>query len=320
MRRFLVRLLLFALLQAGIFRLIVWSPDLPRSTSFLAATLDKHRRLAELPSPKIVLVGGSNLAFSFQSDLLERESGLPVVNLGLVAGLGLSFVLSEAEGRLDRGDVVVLSLEYEMFRGGDHVPNHAQLLEIRPASLPYVPRRNWRRLIDRHGLAILGGCVQRGLGFPAAPDYTEAGDLLMGRRGFNRWGDYVAHEGRRSTLNLDVDDTTDPDWRGRGFEFQFPAESRERLARFVRRAEARGARVFFTCPPQPRELLARRAGLEDRVRTALSEVPGLEVLDAPADHAYPAVWFYDNPYHLYAAGAQERTWRVIRRLVPRLSE
>lgn len=62
-------------------------------------------------SPKIVLLGGSATAFSIDSKVIEGMCGMPVVNLGLHAGLPFRFYLESIERHVKRGDIVVVALE-----------------------------------------------------------------------------------------------------------------------------------------------------------------------------------------------------------------
>ena len=43
----------------------------------------------------IVLLGGSNVAFGFDSRVLKEKTGMPVINAGLHAGLGLRFMMAD---------------------------------------------------------------------------------------------------------------------------------------------------------------------------------------------------------------------------------
>src|SRR5678816_2773153 len=66
-----------------------------RDDSYLAAVLEKDRLIRNTPSPKIILVGGSNLAFGIDSKAIEDSLGLHVVNMGLYAKLGLKYMLAQ---------------------------------------------------------------------------------------------------------------------------------------------------------------------------------------------------------------------------------
>ena len=65
----------------------------------MAAIIDKHAHADSIKAGKIILAGGSNLAFGIDSKQLEETLGMPVVNLGLHAGLGLHFILEELKLR-----------------------------------------------------------------------------------------------------------------------------------------------------------------------------------------------------------------------------
>ena len=74
------------------------------------------------PSPKVVFVGGSNLAFGIDCSQIEDSIGFTCVNMGLHAGQGLRFIMDDIDPYIkeldkDAGDVVVLMPEFEHFFG-----------------------------------------------------------------------------------------------------------------------------------------------------------------------------------------------------------
>src|SRR5262245_52969609 len=90
-----------------------------RSDEYLAVTVDKEQRLRSADGPRIVFVGGSNLAFGLRSERVRRALRRNPVNMGLYANFGLPFMFREAQAGLRKGDVVVLSLEYDYFGNED---------------------------------------------------------------------------------------------------------------------------------------------------------------------------------------------------------
>lgn len=74
-----------------------------------ASFIDKMNRLESISGEKIVLVSNSNLAFGIQSELIEKEIGLPVVNLGLHGGLGNAFHERMPLFNMASGDIVVIA-------------------------------------------------------------------------------------------------------------------------------------------------------------------------------------------------------------------
>ncbi len=63
---------------------------------------------------KIVIIGGSNGKFSYNSKLLEDSTGLQVVNAAIQGNCGLLFYFNFIEPYLRKGDIVVLSPEYDL--------------------------------------------------------------------------------------------------------------------------------------------------------------------------------------------------------------
>jgi hypothetical protein len=88
--------------------------------NYLQAFFVKEKMLTEHTEPTIFLLGGSNVAFGYDSKQIEDTFHIPVVNLGLHAGLGLKFILDHTTPHLRRGDILVFSPEYSFFfEGGD---------------------------------------------------------------------------------------------------------------------------------------------------------------------------------------------------------
>ena len=69
----------------------VWEIMPQYDTSYNAALHDKIDRIEMIEEPKIVLIGNSNVAFGFDSEMIEEAFGMPVVNMGLHGALGNAF-------------------------------------------------------------------------------------------------------------------------------------------------------------------------------------------------------------------------------------
>jgi hypothetical protein len=63
------------------------------SNSFVGVLDEKVERLASIEGKKIVVVGGSSVAFGLDSALMEEYLGMPVVNFGLYAAIGTKAML-----------------------------------------------------------------------------------------------------------------------------------------------------------------------------------------------------------------------------------
>lgn len=119
MKRFLLRILGFAgvvFLMLVVFVIYyVWL--IKENHIYIDEYGHKESLLAETPSPRVIFLGGSNLAFGIDSKVVEDSVGLRPVNLGLQLGLGMRMMLSEAAEYCREGDILVISPEYEHFYG-----------------------------------------------------------------------------------------------------------------------------------------------------------------------------------------------------------
>ena len=109
MWRFIQKLLILPILIFFVPVLILLLICPQYTHEYTASFIDKMQRLETIREPKIILVSNSNLAFGIESDLIEKEIGMPVVNLGLHGGLGNAFNERMALFNLQEGDIVVVS-------------------------------------------------------------------------------------------------------------------------------------------------------------------------------------------------------------------
>ena len=63
------------------------------SETYLGELAAKYERLKDTDGAKIILIGGSNLAFGADSATIEEYMNMPVVNFGLYATLGTKLML-----------------------------------------------------------------------------------------------------------------------------------------------------------------------------------------------------------------------------------
>lgn len=301
LKRFGLKVVLFCLLQAAIcggFVFAAWrAPD-----RYIGVIQDKHRRCAAQRAPRLLLVGGSNLAFGIQSEMLGSSLRCSPVNLGLHAGLGLEFMLEDALPEVRDGDTVLVSLEYCLL--GKPGPSRVlwEALLARPESirgLDYSALSDW-------GLGFVAHAASRGWKVLCGRHEREHG--VYDRNSFNEFGDVIAHRNalpvRRRSLFTDA-----ALWSG-----ETDARWLERLRRFVAGCEARGARVVIFFPPIPRSMFARDRERFQEYVFSQKALFGERVLGRLEDIPFPEEMFYDSAYHLTGAGSAMRTSMIIRRL------
>lgn len=121
MRKFLRNLLLalipVAVINAlcwGTLVFLAWQDDLTYVN--YASALDKEKRLEELGNQsRLLIIGGSNARFGFDSSILRDTLHLEPVNMGIHIGLGLNYMFEEVYDHLRKGDVLLVSAEYNHY-------------------------------------------------------------------------------------------------------------------------------------------------------------------------------------------------------------
>ena len=313
MRVFFAKLLSLGLVIA-MSTLLIGIITRPEESRSLGVTIAKHRVLQQMASPKIVLIGGSNLAFGVDSARLQQELNTNVFNLGLNVYFGLKFHLDEIRPYVRSGDLIVISPEYHLFYidalkliETDYImPSviHATF----PRSAVYFPIRDQLSalLIALNRLpSRIGDRIRQ---IPSGPDLTFA---------YNYLGDFIDH------LNVSVSDQirinnadskapTNINWR----ELSFDQNSIQYLNQFDEFVRARGARVVMVYPPWPSHLYQLDPTFYQDHHAQLSQRLHIPILGTPDRYVYPTEHMFDSPYHVDAIWRQERSKRLIEDLQP----
>jgi hypothetical protein len=158
------------------------------------AVLQRKEELARvMPSPKIVLVGGSSVHFGFQAKRLQAELNRPVFNFGSHASLGPAYQLHLTKRILRRGDTVVLFVEYPNLQGD--IPEGGDMLEV------FLRRNHDNFPLPKSAHSVIETALQptlptamllqslSAIGYHAQSDPSAVPTSHYDPRGINAWGD-----------------------------------------------------------------------------------------------------------------------------------
>lgn len=283
-----------------------------RDDSYLAAVLEKDRLIRNTPSPKIILVGGSNLAFGIDSKAIQDSLGLHVVNMGLYAKLGLKYMLAQVRPYIKPGDVVVVVPEYDQFYGeyanGDNTLNTALLYApadripdfIRSYSIIDVVLRprveNARRSFLRAFAAAVG---KESTLFP--PDTNT----VYNRHSFNEYGDAVSHLDKKGMNPDSIYVKALPPLK------DFNRATLKDLNSIASKARDEKAHAYFLFPSYIDRSYVINVGAIDSLRRKLAGGMDLQIVGSPKDFVMPKQYFFDTRYHLNREGREVRTLKMI---------
>lgn len=311
-RKLIVRIVLLtlAIIVSGL--LIGQYEANERNDNYLAAILEKDRLIRSTPSPKIILVGGSNLAFGIDSKKMEDSLGLKVVNMGLYAKLGLRYMLAQVRPYIERGDVVVVVPEYDQFYGdfanGDNTLNTALLYApadripdfIRSYSIVDVVLRPRVEQARRSFLKAAASAVGRQHQF-FPPDTNP----VYNRNSFNQYGDVVAHLGKNGMDPDSIFVKALPPLK------DFNRGTLSDLEAIAGDARSAGAHSYFMFPSYIDRSYIINIPAIDSLRRKIAGGASIPIVGTPADFVYPKQYFFDTRYHLTGEGRELRTLKMI---------
>ena len=303
MRALFVKLVLIAAMVAATVGAVLLAP-VPRA-SYVDAVIDKQHRLETLPPGKLVLVGGSNLAFGTDTPGLAAALHRPAVNMGLHGDVGIRFMLQQVRPSIAAGDLIVVSPEYENFF------KHAESSRMLCRVISYVPKP-WRFVswteCARCLVLSAEDRFQRNaewLTRRAVRLHPREFDDIYVRRGFDSFGDMHQHLGRPSTFKAASLPQTST-------FHEIDRQAIDVLRDFGRMALRRGASVVLVYPVYAQaayEIDREAIGRLDRaLRVQLP--PAVKIMGRPEDFVLPTQDFFDTKYHTNAQGRALRTSRL----------
>lgn len=279
---------------------------------YLAAVLDKDALIRRTPSPKIILVGGSNLAFGIDSHMIEDSLHVNVVNMGLYAKLGLRYMLAQAKPYIEPGDVIIIAPEYDQFFGdfaaGDNTLNTALLYApsdrmgdfIKSYSVIDVvlrPRAEQARRAFLHLAAASIGAESKYFPADTSPVYN--------RHSFNDRGDMVGHLKMKSMDPDSIFVRPLPPMK------TFNARTIDGLNAVAEVARRVGAKSYFMFPSFMQRAWMVSDKSVDSLITRLKPDLKMPFVGTPQDFVFADTLFYNTRYHLNGAGRALRTVRMI---------
>jgi hypothetical protein len=265
---------------------------------------DKHRLLANTKSPKIVIAGGSNVAFGIDSAAIHDSLHVPVVNMGIHAGFGLGRILDDISPFLHKGDILLIIPEYEHFtsawNGFSEV--YQLIFDFRQFRLLWsfnysLPESKWLfYYFSTHPkMSILDMIVSKNTATeePHPEAYT--------RDGFNEYGDYIKHLKLSSREEIFYHESAGV----------YKESYLNNFFNFVDAFTKRGITVVLAYPCFDEQSFSNSSSIIQELDTIFKKKENLLVISTPDSYCFPVHYFFDTAYHLNAEGRAVRTEQLI---------
>jgi hypothetical protein len=284
----------------------------PLTDGEIERLVEKKVKLLKLtPSPRLIIMAGSNGRFSHSCMVLEELLYMRCVNASLVAGVGLDYILAKYNPYFEKGDIIYMPFEYEQYQVKDSValsgPENALLW-----------RNDWQTLRELGIKRILHATL-----FPDEKYFiTGVLEMLLERKGMkrrfdeaslNELGDQVGHteelgrayQGMLKDLNVILPDIT---------AASHPENSAILLGQFLRDAKSRGITVIGGLPTT-----FEGADISTESLTQLSsfyKANGQRFVVLENYSQYSPSCFFDAPYHLNSKCQVEHSRLIAEVLLP----
>ncbi len=339
MKRFVIYTSIFAslaflLLAAALFIL----PNPAVKHNMLGALLDKHELLRKTGSPgtggadsegavsgnpphvslvsddnptpggsRMVIIGGSNVAYGLDSKRIQDALHIPVVNAGLHASLGMKFYLTDLKPYIREGDIVVVIPEYSQYYTDSFYGNMelvSVLFDVYKDGMKDIDAKQWLHL-----MRFIPFYAASKLKISKAPG-ANAPVGVYDRRSFNGYGDAYVH------------------WTKPGIKFKAAQKAKEEdrvnpeamrfLVDFQKFVEDKNATMLLLPPAYQSTSFVNQKPLIDKIYYSIKE-HNLPVIATPERYEFPDSVFFDTNYHLIMPGIERRSELIIEDLRRALS-
>ena len=264
--------------------------------SFYGGMKIKYNRLKEENENKVVIVGGSSVAFGLRSDLLEEELGMPVINFGLYANLGTKYMLDVAEDFIKEGDIIIIAPEQNnqalsMYFNGEAT---WYSMDGNFDILKHVKKDNYSELAS----SFLKFTSNK---FNYWKDNNKPDpEGVYNVKSFNEYGD-ISYERLYNTMNNGFDESTLI-----GFEKDIiDVDFIKYLNNYNDVLSNRGAKVYYSFSPMNEKALDKNYSDDEyeEYYDYLNEVLDFSIIGNPKTHILDYEWFYDSNFHLNNLGS-----------------
>lgn len=298
-------LLIVFLLPFASVAVIALAVDPVYDNTFVGELGEKYERLNSIEDKKVVVVGGSSVAFGLDSAELGREVGMEVVNFGLYANLGTKLMLDLSRSGVGEGDVIVLAPEMNdqtlslYFNSETAMQsldgNFNMLKSIDSDNYEALLGAAWGFAADKLGYAI-GGNV---------PENSGA----YSKKWFNLHGDNVYDRPYNEMVTVQKNITLDYKYDSEdGFVSEYE-EFIDYVNEYVEFCTGRGATVYFSFPPMNKASMSDY-NTEDNIYAFYDNLASslhCKVISNINDYIMDEGYFFDSEFHLNNAGVKLRT-------------
>ena len=301
MKLFLYRISTVIILTLILLVSLIFIPFNPRQRdSLYFSVLDKNLLLQKTKGPRIIFVGGSNLSFGLNSQIIKDSLQLNPVNTAIHAHIGMAYMLDLVSKHIKKGDVIVIAPEFNQFfddfsYGGEELlitatcDNPLNIFKLKPIQLRSI-------------IKFVPGLISK-LNIYDYLFYKQSTSDIYARNSFNKYGDASNHWNSKS---LKVSPSN-------YFGINLNTNVRNEFIKFNAKVKAKGAFCFFSFPCIQEKTYNNCI---NQVREVESEMlkTGIPIISKSDNYKFSDSLIYNSEYHLNYIGVRKRTILLLKDL------
>ncbi|MDR1552257.1 MAG: hypothetical protein LBS69_02185 [Prevotellaceae bacterium] len=295
MKKFLIKIAIFTLLSILILSTGLFLPQTPRAAqSYLYSNILKDSLLANVDSPRMIFIGGSNISFGLNSQMIKDSLNVNPINTGISVHIGLKFTFDNVLPYIRKGDIIIAPLEYEHLTHKYISGNEVLLRMVMDVNWDYLHLLNFRQIFTLLPY-IPKYCISK---LNPRSYFNVEIDPIYDRNSFNRYGDECAHwniENRSFVPSDRLDD--------------FNQKIIEKIKDFEKNVTEKGAKLYLAYPPYLDKSFHKSEDIIATIQTELKK--NFKVLGTPERYMMPDSLMFDSSYHPNKKGVDIRTARLI---------
>lgn len=311
-KKFLYILVLFLFLITiffGIMNFLFYK--VPQSTIWIDNCFIKKEDYSKsILSKKIVFTSGSNTLFGMETNIIEKELNIPVVNMAVHAGLKTDYILYRAKKNLNSGDIIILPFEYQDLTWNgeadetrrDYILTHDKDFFLQELNLK-------EKLLMIYSITPINliNSINEKLTITKEPEVGRGLTSVT----LNKNGDETYKEG---FLHKKYNPFILPE--------KYETLGLEKIKDFSKWCKENNIKLFITFP----NTINHKEYFEESYITYFNELlkyfdeNKIEVIGKPADSLYPIDYFYDSNYHMNNKGSKIRTYDFLSKLKKQIKD
>ena len=304
---FIFKVLLLGLFTLGTIELLYqFNPYAERNleVSYTASIIEKYKRLQSLPSPKIVLIAGSNFAYGINSEIIEKSFQKPVVNMAMHYDYGTDFMLRQIQNELHVGDTVIMGFEYIIETQGN-IGEKIQMAKIFPKANEWFDYKDIVQYIRENAVVRISNLrltIERlSSGEEVNPSVEDTTSIFF-RKAINQYGDLISHLNNPSLKTIP------------------PAVINDKVSMhlaiadmnaFYEKMKKKGVKVYYSYPSYAKSSYDSDQIIINKLNNEFKQEARFPILGKLQDFVFADSLCQDMVYHLNAKGRDIRTQKLI---------